>query len=130
MAIAEFPMDSVSAGNPRPDLFYQEPDLYQVAVSEYDDGGLDFALQAGGAGIKRWVLKYIGLTPTQAAILDAHLASAGYSDQFGSARSFNFRDRDTGILYSNVRYAPGGYVRVPHTYKQIQSREIILEKRP
>lgn len=129
MAVAEYPMPSVSASNPWPLLFFMQPELYQVSVAEYDDGGLDFALQCGGSGIKRWILRYDGLSQVQAAILDAHLASAAYSEEHGSARSFNFRDKFTTTLYTNVRYAPGGYAR-SHVHIGCQSREVVLEKRP
>lgn len=129
MAVAEFPMYSTSTGNPLPLLFFMQPELFQVSMTTYDDGGSDFALQAGGSGIKRWVLHYDGLTAVDAAIFDAHVASAAYSEEFGSARSFNFRDRDTGTLYTNVRYSPGGYTR-SHTHINCQSRDIVLEKRP
>jgi hypothetical protein len=129
MAIAEFPMVSTSGSNP-PTLYFQlEPEEFVVSRTVFDDGGADYKLQSGGTGVKRWILKYDGLTAAQAAILDAHVASAFYSEDMGSAIGFNFRDRDTAVLYSNVHYAPGGYKK-GHTKTWVCSREVILEKRP
>lgn len=106
-----------------------QPEEFVVGKTEYDDGGADYKLQHGGNGVKRWIIKYDGLTAAQAAILDAHLASTFYSSDQGSAIGFNFRDRDTTTLYSNVHYAADGYKK-GHNRIWNCSREIILEKRP
>ncbi len=129
MAVAEYPMVSTSASNPRPLFFDALTEEFRVHMTIYDDNGADFALQAGGSGKRTWILRYNGLERSEAAILDAHVASAAYDPENGSGRSFNFRDRDTAVLYTNVRYAAGGYVR-NHTNIDSQSREVILEKRP
>jgi hypothetical protein len=126
---AEFPMPSVSGSNPIPSYFEQMPEEFVVGKTEYDDGGADYKLQAGGNGVRRWIIRYVVLSAAAASILDAHLASTFYSNEQGSAIGFNFRDRDTGTLYSAVHYAPGGYKK-DHLKTHIRSREIILEKRP
>lgn len=122
-------MVSTSASNPAPLLFYQLPEQFQIASTVYADGGRDFMLQAGGNGIKTWVLDYQGMTEVEAAILDAHAYSAKLPEGDGpSAFSFNFRDRDTATLYSGVRYLR--YERVPHARKWVQSRRVTLVKYP
>jgi hypothetical protein len=129
MAVAEFPFQSVSGSNPLPLFFEMQPERFVVGKTLYDDGGADYALQHGGTGHKTWIVKYDGLTAAQAAILDAHVASAFYSDDEGSAWGFNMRDIRTAVLYTNVHYAPGGY-KIGHKKTWICSREIVLEKRP
>lgn len=109
---------------------------FVIGRTIYDDNGADYKLQHGGAGLKRWIIKYDGLTAAQAAIIDAHLASCFYSEDEGSAYGFNLRHHiggedwtsTNGTLYSGVHYAPGGY-RKSHIKVEIQSREIVLEKR-
>lgn len=134
---AEFPLPSASGSNPIPLFYEKEPEEFSVGRTIYDDNGADHKLQHGGAGVKRFVLRYDGLTAAQAAILDNHLASAFYSEDEGSAYGFNFREHlateawtsTNGTLHSNVHYAPGGY-RKSHIKADICAREILLEKRP
>lgn len=129
MPVAEYPMISVSATNPRPLLFYQMPEQFQVSTTHFSDGGVETMLQAGGNGIKTWVLEYEGMTEVEAAVLDSHSYSAKLPEGDGpSAYTFNFRDRDTGTLYSGVRYLR--YERVPHTKKWSQARRVVLVKYP
>lgn len=129
MAVAEFPLPSVSGSNPYPLFFDSLTEEFRVHITVYDDNGADFALQAGGSGKLTWLIRYDGLSRTEAAILDAHVASAAYDPDNGSGRSFNMRDKITAVLYTNVRYAAGGYTR-NHSNVDCQSRVIILEKRP
>lgn len=129
MAVAEFPLPSVSGSNPAPLFFEAQTEEFKVNVVLYDDNGADFMLQAGGSGKLGWILKYDGLSLALMTIIHNHVVSAAYDPENGSGRSFNLRDRDTGVLYTNVRYAPGGYTR-SHTKTWIWSIEIILEKRP
>lgn len=137
MALAEFPLPSVSGSNPIPLYFEMLPETFTVTKTVYDDGGADFALQSGGVGVKRWVIRYDGLTLAQAALIDAHVATAFYSEDEGSAYGFNFRHHipgtlwsDTsGTLYSAVHYAAGGYKK-GHSKTWSQSREITLIKHP
>ena len=127
MAIAEFPLPSVSGSNPMPLVWYQMPSIFQVGFTEYDDGGRDFKLQNGGTGIRRWFLFYDGMDATKAAILDAHMLLAKLDADGLSANSFNYRDRDA-TLYSNVRYER--YERPQHKKIWIQARTIQLVKFP
>lgn len=134
---SEFPLPSTSSSNPIPLFYEKEPEGFVVGKTVYDDNGADFKLQHGGSGLKRFVLKYDGLTAVQAAILDNHLASSFYSEDEGSAFGFNFREHiatqawtsTSGTLHAGVHYAPGGYKK-SHTNADICAREIILEKRP
>lgn len=128
MPIAEFPLPSVSGSNPVPSVWYQvQPEEFQIGFTQYDDGGRDFKLQNGGAGIKRWVLIYTVLSTTLAAILDNHMLSAKLNNEGLSAFTFNYRDRD-GTLYAGVRYEK--YERPQHVRVHNQSRTIQLVKFP
>jgi hypothetical protein len=126
---AEFPLPSVSSSNPVPLFFEMQPEEFVVGKTVYDDNGADYRLQNGGNGIKRWIVKYDGLTSAEAAILDNWAASMFYSPDEGSAYGANFRDRDTTTLYSGVHIAPGGF-RKAHTKLSAQQRDFLLEKRP
>lgn len=134
---AEFPFPSVSASNPTPLYFEMLPEQFVVGKTVYDDNGADYKLQNGGSGVKQWIVKYDGLTLTEAAILDAWVVTMFYSDDEGSAYGANFRHHvagtlwsDTsGTLYSGVHIAPGGY-KTRHSVVGAQAREFILEKRP
>jgi hypothetical protein len=128
MSVAEFPMFSTSGSNPKPNVFYQMPEAFQVGSTQYDDGGIDTALQHGGNGIKRWFLFYEGMTAVQAALLDSHMYSAKLDENGLSAFTFSFRDRDTTTLYTGVRYQK--YERPAHKHKDIQTRTVILVKFP
>lgn len=137
MAVAEFPLPSVSSNNPIPLFFELAPEEFIVTRTIYDDNGADTALQSGGSGRLVWTIRYDGLSLAQAAILDAHVAAAFYSPDEGSGFGFNFRHHipgDTwsstaGTLYANCHYAPGGYTK-SHTHTGSQARQIIIEKRP
>lgn len=134
---AEFPLPSVSGSNPIPAFFEQQPEEFVVGRTIYDDNGADYKLQHGGSGVKRWIIRYDGLTATEAAILDSHVASTFYSAEEGSAIGFNFRHHvpndawtsAAGTLYTAVHYSPGGY-RKSHIKADVCAREILLEKRP
>lgn len=128
MAIAEFPLPSVSGSNPPPLVTYELPERFQVDSIQYDDGGRDVKLQNGGNGVKTWVLTYDGLTEAWAAILDSHMLAAKLPDDGPSGNSFNFRDPKTTTLYSGVRYL--SYTRGAHQRKWSQARQITLVKYP
>jgi len=128
MAIAEFPLPSVSGSNPPPLITYELPERFQVDSVQYDDGGRDVKLQNGGNGIKSWVLAYDGLTEAQVAILDAHMLAAKLPDDGPSGNSFNFRDPKTTTLYTTVRYL--SYERVAHKKRWSNARNITLVKYP
>lgn len=134
---SEFPLPHVNATYAIPLFFEQQPEEFNVGKTVYDDGGADYKLQNGGSGIKRWIVRYDGLTTAQAAILDAWVASMFYSPDEGSAYGANFRHHipgdawssTAGTLYSGVHISPGGF-KVSHSKATILSREFILEKRP
>lgn len=127
MAVAEFPLPSVSGSNPTPNVWMEMPQEFQMSYTPYDDGGRDFKLQNGGNGIRRWRLIYTGLNTTMAAIFDNHALSAKLNTDGMSAFAFNYRDRD-GTLYSGVRYE--SYERVQHVKVNNQQRAITLVKFP
>lgn len=124
---AEYPLPSVSASNPQPNIWYQIPEVFQVDSTDYDDGGKDTKLQAGGNGIKRWVLNYTGLDATKAAILISHQYSAKLNGDGLSAYGFNYRDRDA-TLYANVHYEK--FERVEHRKTWAISINVQLVKYP
>lgn len=126
MPVAEYPSLTTAHTSLYPFSVYPLRPAYQIGFTQYDDGGRDFKLQNGGTGILRWIIDYSGLTAAQAATLDAHADSAMLDESGMSAFSFNFRDRDTGTLYSGVRYEV--YSRPAHTHKDIQSRHVQLVK--
>lgn len=134
---SEYPLPSVNSSFPTPLYFEMLPEEFVVGRTTYDDGGADFKLQHGGAGVKRWILKYDGLTTAQSDILDAWVASMFYSEDEGSAYGANFRHHvpgdywtsTAGTLYANVHISPGGFKK-SHTKTWIQAREFQLEKRP
>lgn len=129
MALAEYPTPSVNSSNPDPLVSYKLLDKFQVDSIQYDDAGIDTALRNGGSGIQRWYLFYDGLTAVQAALLDAHVATAKLSEGDGpSAHSFNYRDVDSATLFSGVRYQ--SYERPIHKNKDIQTRVVYLVKFP
>lgn len=127
MPVAEFPLPSVNASNPLPNIWYELPQVYQVGTTEYDDGGRDTKLQNGGAGIRRWLLIYTGKSAASVAILDTHANSAKLDDTGLSAQTFNYRDRD-GTLLSGVRYEK--YDRPEHRLLSNQRRTVQLVKFP
>lgn len=127
MPVAEFPLPSVSASNPQPNVWYELPQTFNVGTTEYDDGGRDTKLQNGGQGIRRWVLVYTGKSVASVAILDSHALSAKLDSSGLSAFTFNYRDRD-GTLYAGVRYEK--YERPEHKLLANQRRTITLVKFP
>lgn len=134
---AEFPLPHVNATYPIPLYFEIQPEEFVVSKTVYDDNGADYKLQHGGAGLKRWIVRYEGLSLTEAAVLDSWVATMFYNSDEGSAVGANFREHvpgsawtsGSGTLYSAVHIAPGGY-RKSHTKTWSQNREFILEKRP
>lgn len=109
------------------DEFELQP-AYAVTMSpQFADGGRDFNLDADQV-IRRWELLFDGHTEAEAATLDAHVDSAKYSDDAGSAYGFNYTTR-SGEVLSNVRYDKGGYDRSQSkTYSQ--RRRVRLIKYP
>ena len=129
MPVAEFPLPSVLGTNPIPSFFEIQPEEFVVGRTLYDDGGADYKLQSGGNGKKAWIVRYNVLTAAQAAVLISWAATTFYSPDEGSAWGFNFRDRDTAVLYTNCHIAPGGYKK-SHTKTWIWNFEFLIEKRP
>lgn len=112
----------------RPASFDELPPDYAVTRSpSFADGGCDFNLDADQK-IRRWRVVYDGLLASEAATLDAHVDSAKYASDVGSAYAFAFTTRDGEVL-ANVRYDRGGYER-SHTKTWINSRTVTLVKYP
>lgn len=111
----------------RPFELELEP-TYAVSKSpQFADGGCDFNLDADQK-IRRWILRWTGLTATEADSITAHVDSAKYSSEVGSAYGFDFTTR-SGEALSNVRYDRGGYRRT-HMKTHINSVEVVLVKYP
>lgn len=128
MPVSEYPLPSVHVDNPDPLVTDKMIDEPQVDSIKFDDGALGTALRSGGVGTQRWYMFYDGLFAVQAAILDSHLASAKLQEGQPSAYTFNFRDPDSGTLYSGVRYER--YDRPVHKNKDLLTRTVILVKFP
>jgi hypothetical protein len=134
---SEYPFPSVNSSYPIPLYFEMLPEGFVVSKTVYDDGGADYKLQVGGSGVRTWIIRYDGLFPAEAAIIDAWVASMFYSEDEGSAYGANFRHHiageawtsTNGTLYSNVHIKAGGF-RTSHAHVAIQARELILEQRP
>lgn len=137
MALAEFPFPSVSSTNPIPLYYERLPEEFRTHIHVYDDNGADYGLQTGGTGLTVFIIRYDGLTLTEAALLDNWAATTFYDPENGSAYGFNFRHHiagtawtsTAGTLYANCHIGPGGY-KTSHTQAQIQAREFIIWKRP
>lgn len=128
MSIAEFPFDSVDSSYPRAYDFLALPEKFKGGKTVYDDGGVDAALQYGGTGVRVWQFRHPVLTPAEAAIWDSHFASAKWMEDEGiSAQTFNFKDRDTGVLYGGCRYTK---YEVSHTKTWIQERVVEITRFP
>jgi hypothetical protein len=104
-----------------------EPTYAVSASPQFADGGRDFNLDADQK-IRRFVIRYMGLTAAQADLVTAHMDSAKYNPEAGSAYGFDFTTRAAEAL-SNVRYAPGGYRRT-HTKTWSWVVEVMLVKYP
>lgn len=101
---------------------------YAVSRSpSFADGGCDFNLDADQK-IRRFRIRYTGLTAAVADTITAHMDSAKYSPEVGSAYGFSFTTR-AGEALSNVRYDRGGYSRT-HTRTRNVTVEILLVKYP
>lgn len=105
----------------------QEPTYAVTKSPQFADGGCDFNLDADQK-IRRWVIRYIGLTSTEADTVTTHMDSAKYSSEVGSAYGFSFTTR-SGEVLSNVRYDRGGYKRT-HTKSWNWFVEVVLVKYP
>lgn len=126
MPVAAFPSVAFTA-SPYPLVLQELTETFQVAFTEYDDGGRDTALQHGGVGIKRWLLFYDGLTTAQAATLDTHMLSARLNGDGLSAYTFSFTTR-AGVAYTGVRYER--YDRPQFKFRDNQARTIVLVRFP
>lgn len=127
MPPGSFPTDS-SIGQIH--LYFEEmrPQAVVRQSAPFGDNGRDISI-AASTKTRRFSIYWDGLTLVQAAILDAHLDAASYSDDEGSAYTFNFTLPTTGETVAGVRYAKGGY-RTSHSKQWVQRREVLLERLP
>jgi len=98
----------------------------QTTTIKYADGGADYNFIGNPTGIRRWRITYDDLTPTDAAILDAHFAGA--LKHSGFILTTPNRTGEPSETLSNVHYVE--YRRPAHNKYWLQRREIVLEKRP
>lgn len=113
---------------PRWKVYYEmEPDYSVTASPVFGDGGRDTNLNAD-VKVRRWLFDYDTLTEAEGIILDAHAEEARYNSEVGSAYGFNYRDWRTDVLHSAVHYER--FERVGHSRLWLQSRRVILCKRP
>jgi hypothetical protein len=128
MPVSQFPTPLDPANPSEPDgpiyLLLQDyaPEYPSVIVHIFKDGGASYGLPNPFA-LFRWELFYDGHTAAAIETLDNHWVEA--QGLFGG---FNFRHPRTGTLYSDVHYE--SYERSSHTKFDIQSRRIVLIKRP
>lgn len=96
------------------------PDYKSITVAHtYEDQGQSFN-STGDTAPQRWILEYNGLTAAQAATLDAHFASAKFTE------AFSFVDR-AGATQTNVRYLE---YEADHIKTWVNQRRVVLVKRP
>src|SRR5215204_5797973 len=102
MPPGEFPFLHANASAAYP-LFYEEmPEDFVVTQTIFDDNGDETGLQAGGQGRLVINVRYNGVTAAQAAIFDAHIALAFYSQDKGSAYKFNLRRHIPGDVWTST----------------------------
>lgn len=104
-----------------------EPDAPISQSPEFVDGGADHNIDAD-TDIRRFVIRYTGLSVAEFATLRAHMVSARYKPNLGSAYGFDFTPRGASVL-ANVHYDRGGFT-YSHTRTHINSVEVHLIKRP
>jgi len=96
------------------------PDFEPVTnTHQYEDGGMSFN-SSDDTGVLMWEIEYDGLTAAQAALLDAHFASAAL------ANDFSFVDRD-GVTFTACHYKSfeKGWNKI-----YAQSRKVVLCRYP
>ena len=127
MSVSAFP-NTATVGQTYLKYFKHVPSYDEITIdSKYEDGGKDYNTSADTPP-QRWTLEYDGLTEAQAKVLDDHYASA-----LGTVLGFSFTEprnvpwTTTGSTYTDVHYE--NYTK-NHTQVGIQSREIVLIKRP
>ncbi len=94
---------------------------------EFGDGGCDHNIDAD-TDTRRFLIRYTGATASEFATLRAHMVSARYKSNLGSAYGFSFTTR-AGEVLANVHYDRGGFT-YSHTRTHIYSVEVHLIKRP
>lgn len=87
-----------TTGPPYLKLLDHPPDYPSNTMHEFKDGGASYGA-ANTNAVLRFEFEYDGLTSAQAAVLDAHVASAK-----GILTGFTFRHPRTDVLYSDVHY--------------------------
>ena len=106
----------------------EQPKEYAVTVSPpFADGGRDFNLDSDQA-VRRFRIRYTGLTASEADTITAHAESAKYNAEMGSAYGFSFTTR-AGEALSDVRYDRGGYSRT-HVKTWSWAVDVVLVKFP
>lgn len=115
---ATFPAEP--AGPKYAKLLDQTPEYATVQKIFKDLGAAVGLLTTSSA--QRYELTYDAVTSAEATMLDAHYASAQ-----GIYGGFTFRHPRSGALLSDVHYVS---MVVDHKKTWLQSRTVILEKRP
>lgn len=119
-SVARFPDETY--GGPRCLKVVPVTPLYAAKSLIFEDGSASFNLH-GPCAVEGWILTYAGLTPVEAATLDAHYNSAR------KAYEFWFYDRNTKRIYDHVFYKD--YKVVKHTrYWNTVGRQIELVRFP
>lgn len=106
-------------------FFEPTPDYGELIIThKFPDGGVHLST-TGDVPPQTYVFEYRGLKPVQAALLDAHHASA-----FGHLFDFSFVHPKTRLTISGVRYAEDGFVRSHERNRSwIQHRLVTLVRR-
>jgi hypothetical protein len=92
---------------------------YRVERYEFEDGSLEVNVQP--CGIRRWELRYTGLSVTDLNTLRTH-----YNDAKGRVNDFSFTHRRDATTYTGVKYVS---FDIPARSKNwINEAVVVLEK--
>ena len=92
---------------------------YRVERYEFEDGSLEVNVQP--CGIRRWELRYTGLSVTDLNTLRTH-----YKNAKGRVNDFSFTHRRDATTYTGVKYV--SFDIPPRSKNWINEAVVVLEK--
>ncbi len=125
-------MPSTYPTSPRISLFLPQAKDYDAITYkyEYEDDGASF-LERAPAPVRRWVLKYTGLTETEAKVLDDFLDTVKLSIGFNWTEPRDYpMTGASGNAYTSQEIFIEKFERPDHQQLWNQSRNVTLIKRP
>lgn len=101
------------------DTLIDQPIEYRVTRYEFEDGGVDVNVQP--CGVRRWELRYTGLSVNDLNTLRTH-----YNNAKGRVNDFSFTHRRDLTTYTGVKYV--SFTVPPRQKNWINEATVILEK--